>query len=224
MNQEKNNYPFAHLPSPQENFRGKIKRIFDFFLALLGLILTLPFLGLIALLIWVFMGKPVLFRHQRPGFREKIFTLYKFRTMEEKYDEQGNLLPDEERLTPLGRILRSLSLDELPQLWNVLKGDLSLVGPRPLLVEYLDRYQPWQRKRHLVKPGITGWAQVNGRNAITWEENFRYDVYYVEHWSLWFDLKIILITIWKVLKREGISQPGRATMEEFKNQSLEKEQ
>jgi len=216
MNQEKNNYPFAHLPSPQENFRGKIKRIFDFFLALLGLILTLPLLGLIALLIWVFMGKPVLFRHQRPGFREKIFTLYKFRTMEEKYDEQGNLLPDEERLTPLGRILRSLSLDELPQLWNVLKGDLSLVGPRPLLVEYLDRYQPWQRKRHLVKPGITGWAQVNGRNAITWEEKFRYDVYYVEHWSLWFDLKIILITIWKVLKREGISQPGRATMEEFK--------
>jgi len=224
MNQEKNNYPFAHLPSPQENFRGKIKRIFDFFLALLGLILTLPLLGLIALLIRIFMGKPVLFRHQRPGFREKIFTLYKFRTMEEKYDEQGRLLPDEQRLTRLGKILRSLSLDELPQLWNVLKGDLSLVGPRPLLVEYLDRYQPWQRKRHLVKPGITGWAQVNGRNAITWEEKFRYDIYYVEHWSLWFDLKIILITIWKVLKREGISQPGRATMEEFKNQSLEKEQ
>ena len=215
MSEPKKEFPFANLPSPQDGWQGKVKRGFDGVASTFGLILTLPLMALIALLIRIFMGKPVIFRHQRPGFREKIFTLYKFRTMEEKYDENGNPLPDEQRLTRLGKILRSLSLDELPQLWNVLKGDLSLVGPRPLLIEYLDRYERWQRKRHLVKPGITGWAQVNGRNAITWEEKFRYDVYYVEHWSLWFDLKILLITIWKVLKREGISQPGRATVEFF---------
>jgi sugar transferase EpsL len=210
-----NSFPFAGKKSPQDGFAGAFKRFWDFIVALFALILFSPLMLLVAFMIRISIGSPVLFRQRRPGFREKIFTLYKFRTMNDAKDERGNLLPDEIRLTGLGKLLRSLSLDELPQLINVIKGDLSLVGPRPLLIEYLERYEPEQRKRHLVKPGITGWAQVNGRNAISWEQKFAYDVYYVEHWSLLLDLKILALTIWKVIKREGISQDGKATMEEF---------
>ena len=165
------------------------------------------------------LGSPVLFRQRRPGLHGKPFTIYKFRTMTDARDAQGKLLPDAERLTPFGRFLRSASLDELPELFNVLKGDMSLVGPRPLLMQYLDRYTPEQMRRHEVKPGITGWAQVNGRNAITWEQKFALDVWYVDNKSLGLDGKIILLTLWKILKREGISQPGQATMEEFMGQA-----
>jgi len=161
------------------------------------------------------MGRPVLFRQQRPGLRGKPFTLYKFRTMRDARTASGELLPDDLRLTTFGKWLRSTSLDELPELFNVLKGEMSLVGPRPLLMEYLPRYSPEQARRHEVKPGITGWAQVNGRNALTWEEKFRMDVWYVDHWNLWLDMKIVLLTIWKVLKREGISAEGSATMPVF---------
>jgi len=157
----------------------------------------------------------VLFRQQRPGLHGQPFTLYKFRTMTDARDAQGNLLPDAQRLMPLGRFLRSTSLDELPELFNVFKGDMSLVGPRPLLMRYLDRYTPEQMRRHEVKPGITGWAQVNGRNAVTWEQKFALDVWYVSNVSLWLDMKIIALTVWKVFKREGISQPGHATAQEF---------
>jgi sugar transferase EpsL len=149
----------------------------------------------------------------------KPFTLYKFRTMTDARDAQGNLLPDAERLVPFGRFLRSTSLDELPELWNVLRGDMSLVGPRPLLMQYLERYTPEQARRHEVRPGITGWAQVSGRNALTWEEKFALDVWYLERFSFWLDAKIIFLTAWKILKREGISQPGQATMEEFRGRS-----
>jgi lipopolysaccharide/colanic/teichoic acid biosynthesis glycosyltransferase len=172
-------------------------------------------IALIALLVWLKLGPPILFRQQRPGLHGRAFTLNKFRTMTDARDDQGNLLPDARRLTRCGRFLRSTSLDELPELFNVLKGDMSLVGPRPLLTRYLDRYTPEQMRRHEVKPGITGWAQVNGRNAITWEQKFALDLWYVDNWSFWLDLKIIILTIWKVLTCEGISQPGRATMEEF---------
>ena len=161
------------------------------------------------------LGVPVLFRQQRPGLGGRPFWLLKFRTMTDACDACGNLLPDAARLTSFGLFLRATSLDELPELFNVLKGDMSLVGPRPLLMQYLERYTPEQARRHEVRPGITGWAQVNGRNAITWEEKFRLDVWYVDNWSLWLDIKIIAMTIWKILKREGISQPGEATMTEF---------
>jgi sugar transferase EpsL len=157
----------------------------------------------------------VLFRQQRPGLHGQIFTIYKFRTMTDACNEQGHLLSDAERLTPFGRFLRSSSLDELPELWNVLRGDMSLVGPRPLLVQYLDRYTPQQARRHEVRPGVTGWAQVNGRNALSWEQKFDMDVWYVNHVSLTLDLRIIGATIGKIIKREGISQPGQATAEEF---------
>jgi sugar transferase EpsL len=163
------------------------------------------------------LGKPVFFRQQRPGLHGRPFTMYKFRTMTEARDAHGNLLPDGERLTRFGRLLRSASLDELPELFNVLKGDMSLVGPRPLLMQYLDRYTPGQARRHKVKPGLTGWSQVNGRNAISWEEKFRLDVWYVDNWSIWLDIKIILITVWMIIRREGINQPGQPTMEEFKS-------
>jgi len=196
-----------------------IKRAFDLTLALLALTVLFPMIGLIALLVWLKLGSPILFRQQRPGLHSEPFTLYKFRTMTDARDAQGNLLPDAERLTPLGRFLRSTSLDELPELFNVLKGDMSLVGPRPLLMQYLGRYTPEQLRRHQVKPGITGWAQVNGRNVLTWEQKFALDVWYVDHWSLWLDLKIIAGTVWKVLVREGISQPGQATAQEFMGQS-----
>ena len=170
---------------------------------------------LIAFLLRLCMGKPVLFRQVRPGFQGKPFTIYKFRTMKDAFDGDGNSLPDCERLTFVGNILRSTSLDELPELFNVLKGDMSIVGPRPLLMRYLDRYTPEQARRHEVKPGVTGWAQVNGRNAITWEDKFGLDVWYVNHWSLGLDLKVIAMTLLTVLRREGISQEGQATMEEF---------
>ncbi|MBE0408737.1 MAG: sugar transferase [Anaerolineales bacterium] len=174
-----------------------------------------PIILLIAVLILLVQGKPVLFKQIRPGFQCKPFTVYKFRTMSESKDSEGNLLPDSQRLTPLGKFLRKSSLDELPELFNVLRGEMSLVGPRPLLIQYLERYSPEQVRRHDVTPGITGWAQVNGRNAITWEEKFKLDLHYVDNWSLWFDLKIILLTAWKLLKQEGINQPGHATAEEF---------
>lgn len=196
-----------------------IKRAFDLILALLALILLSPLMALIALLVWAQLGTPVLFRQQRSGLHGKTFILHKFRTMTDARDGQGNLLPDGERLTAFGRFLRSTSLDELPELFNVLKGDMSLVGPRPLLMRYLDRYTPHQMRRHEVKPGITGWAQVNGRNALTWERKFALDVWYVDHWSLWLDLEIGALTVWKILKREGISQPGRTTMDEFRGSS-----
>ncbi len=216
MTENKSPFPFSREQSPQRGFAGMIKRFCDFAATLLILILFSWLVVILAVSIRVRMGSPILFRQRRPGWRERIFTLYKFRTMTEERDAGGNLLPDQDRLTRLGKLLRNLSLDELPQLFNVVKGDLSLVGPRPLLIEYLDRYQTEQRRRHLVRPGITGWAQIHGRNAITWEHKFEYDVYYVDHWSLWLDLKILVITVYKVLKREGISQPGEATMEKFK--------
>jgi len=191
------------------------KRIVDLALAGSALILLSPGLALLALLIRARLGSPVLFRQQRPGLQGRPFTIYKFRTMTAARDPQGQLLPDAQRLTPLGRFLRRWSLDELPEFVNVIKGDMSLVGPRPLLMRYLDRYTPEQMRRHEVKPGITGWAQVNGRNALTWEEKFALDVWYVDNWSLWLDFKILGLTLWKIVKREGINQPGHATAEEF---------
>ena len=175
-----------------------------------------PFMGFISIFILRSLRKSVLFRQIRPGKDGLPFILYKFRTMSEKYDQRGQLLPDSLRMSELGWFLRKLSLDELPELFNVLKGDMSLVGPRPLLMEYLERYSLEQARRHEVKPGITGWAQVNGRNAITWEEKFKLDVWYVDNMSFWLDIKILALTAWKVLRREGINQPGQATMEEFK--------
>lgn len=161
------------------------------------------------------MGTPVLFRQKRPGYKEKVFGIYKFRTMTNEKDSQGNLLPDEKRLKGVGKFIRSTSLDELPQLFNVLKGEMSFVGPRPLLVEYLEHYNKEQKRRHNVKPGITGWAQVNGRNTISWEQKFAYDVWYVDNYSFWLDMKIMWMTFAKVLNRSGISSQGSATMEKF---------
>ena len=193
-----------------------IKPVFDRVAAAILVILFLPLFVVTAVAIWWALGFPVLFVQARPGYKGKIFNIIKFRTMDNRTDENGNLLPDEKRLHGVGRIVRSLSLDELPQLFNVLKGDMSFVGPRPLLVEYLPLYNERQKKRHDVKPGITGWAQVNGRNAISWEEKFEYDVWYVEHQSFWLDMKILWMTLMKVIKREGVSQKGQATMEKFK--------
>lgn len=192
-----------------------MKRLFDFFCALVGLILFSLVIGVTALLIRSKLGSPVIFKQQRPGLHGKPFFVYKFRTMTDERDEQGELLPDSVRLTRFGQMLRKLSLDELPQLFNVLKGDISLVGPRPLLMEYLELYTPEQARRHEVRPGITGWAQVNGRNAISWEEKFKLDVWYVDHQSFWLDLKILFITVAKVFKSEGISQQGHVTIEKF---------
>lgn len=191
------------------------KRLFDLALAIPGVILISPLLGLVALLVRLKLGQPVIFRQVRPGYKGKPFTLYKFRTMKVSHNAEGNLLPDSERLTNLGRLLRSFSLDELPELINVIRGEMSFVGPRPLLMQYLERYTPEQARRHDVIPGMTGWAQVNGRNALTWEDKFRLDVWYVDNWSLWLDIKILLLTAWNVLRREGINQPGHATAEEF---------
>ncbi len=192
-----------------------IKRLIDLTAASLALILFAPVMALVALAIRLVMGRPVLFRQTRPGYRAKPFTLYKFRTMREAHYPDGTPRPDAQRLTRLGRLLRHTSLDELPQLWNVLRADLSLVGPRPLLMQYLPLYTFEQARRHDVKPGITGWAQVNGRNAISWEDKFSYDVSYVDHWSLWFDLKILTLTLIRVIRPTGISQAGHATMPEF---------
>jgi lipopolysaccharide/colanic/teichoic acid biosynthesis glycosyltransferase len=174
-----------------------------------------PLLLFVALLVEVSFGIPVIFRQKRPGFQSKPFWVYKFRTMTNAHDAQDNLLPDSQRITRFGHFLRSTSLDELPELFNVLRGEMSLVGPRPLLMQYLERYSPEQARRHEVLPGITGWAQINGRNALTWEEKFNLDVWYVDHWSFWLDIKIMLLTVVKVLHREGINQPGQATAEEF---------
>jgi sugar transferase EpsL len=192
------------------------KRPFDLVLALPALVLLSPVIAVLAVLVRVKLGAPVFFRQQRPGLNGKPFFMVKFRTMTDARDASGALLPDADRLTSFGRFLRSSSLDELPELWNVVAGDMSLVGPRPLLMHYLDRYTPEQARRHEVRPGVTGWAQVNGRNAISWEEKFALDVWYVDHLSLWLDLKIIGMTVGKIVRREGISQAGQATMEEFR--------
>jgi sugar transferase EpsL len=197
-------------------FTGIFKRVFDLTLAISAYLAFSPVMLLIAGFIRLKMGNPVFFRQMRPGRYGKPFRIYKFRSMTSQLDRNGCLLPDAERLTRFGRFLRSTSLDELPELFNVLNGEMSMVGPRPLLLQYLDRYTPEQLRRHEVKPGITGWAQVNGRNAIAWEEKLQYDVWYVDHQSLSVDLKIIALTILKIIKREGISQPGQATAEEFK--------
>lgn len=191
------------------------KRIFDLLVTIPGLILISPLFLVITIILWFQEGKPVFFHQDRPGYQGQIFTLHKFRTMRNLRDRNGKLLSDKERLTPLGKFLRAASIDELPELFNVLIGDMSLVGPRPLLIEYLERYSPEQARRHNVLPGITGWAQVNGRNTVSWQEKFRYDVWYVDHWSLGLDLKILVLTFQKVLKREGITQPGQATTQYF---------
>ena len=202
-------------------YKHFFKRLIDFILSLIALIVRSPILLIVALLVRTKLGSPVIFKQERPGLNEKIFTLYKFRTMTDAKDEQGNLLPDEIRLTKFGKLLRSTSLDELPELFNILKGDMAIVGPRPLLVRYLPLYSEHQKHRHDVRPGFTGWAQCNGRNAISWEEKFDLDVYYTKHVSLLLDIKIILKTVKVVLFREGISSETSVTMEEFRGSSNE---
>ena len=191
------------------------KSIFDKTLALFLIILFSPIYIVVSLLIFFKMGSPILFRQKRPGYKEEIFGIYKFRTMTNETDEDGNLLPDDKRLVGIGKFIRSTSLDELPQLFNVLKGEMSFVGPRPLLEEYLPLYNEKQKRRHDVKPGITGWAQVNGRNAISWEQKFDYDVWYVDNQSFWLDIKILWLTFLKVVKRSDISSSTSSTMEKF---------
>jgi len=191
------------------------KRLFDVLLAGLALILFAPLILIVAMLVRLKLGSPILFRQQRPGLNEKPFILYKFRTMLDDRDAQGNLLPEAERLTAFGRFVRSTSLDELPELINVLKGEMSVIGPRPLLMKYLSHYTPRQRRRHEVKPGITGLAQSKGRNSLTWEQRFTFDVWYVDHCSLWLDLKILMLTLKIVLKREGITHETHTSMPEF---------
>lgn len=193
-----------------------MKRLFDFLLSLTALILLSPIIALVAWKIRQNLGSPVLFRQTRPGLNGKPFEMVKFRTMKDAKDAQGNILPDAERMTPFGNKLRSSSLDELPELWNVLKGDMSLVGPRPLLMQYLPLYNKEQARRHEVRPGVTGWAQINGRNAISWEDKFKLDVWYVDNCSFWLDFKILLLTVKKVLIKDGISAEGHVTIEAFK--------
>lgn len=202
-------------------YKHFFKRLIDFILSLIAIIVLSPILLIVALLVRTKLGSPIIFKQERPGLNEKIFTLYKFRTMTDAKDEQGNLLPDEIRLTKFGKILRSTSLDELPELFNILKGDMAIVGPRPLLVRYLPLYNEHQKHRHDVRPGFTGWAQCNGRNAISWEEKFDLDVYYTKHVSLLLDIKIILKTVKVVLFREGISSETSVTIEEFRGSSNE---
>jgi sugar transferase EpsL len=196
-------------------YRRVAKRLLDLALVLLASPLWLPVLGLAALAVWERLGWPVLFRQERTGLGGQAFTLTKLRTMTDARDDAGHLLPDAGRLTPFGRWLRRTSLDELPELWNVLRGEMSLVGPRPLYTRYLGRYTAEQARRHEVRPGITGWAQVNGRNLLTWEQKFALDVWYVDHVSFLLDVRILLLTLGKILKREGITQPGQATAQEF---------
>lgn len=193
-----------------------IKRIFDVAVAIVALVALLPIIVIVAFLIICKLGSPVFFRQTRPGIDGKPFEMVKFRTMLDAVDARGNPLPDSERITAFGQFLRSSSLDELPELWNVLKGDMSLVGPRPLLMEYLPLYSEQQYRRHEVRPGVTGWAQVNGRNAISWEDKFKLDVWYVDNKSFWLDLRILLLTVKKILVRDGISGEGEATMSKFK--------
>ena len=192
-----------------------MKRIFDVIVSFSVLLAFSPILLIVALLVRTKLGSPIFFTQIRPGLHGKPFKMVKFRTLTEQKDESGNYLPDADRLTSFGALLRSTSLDELPELWNVLKGDMSLVGPRPLLMEYLPLYTPEQYRRHEVRPGVTGWAQINGRNAIDWDTRFQLDVYYVDHQSFWFDMEIIVLTAAKVLKREGIQQEGQATVSKF---------
>lgn len=192
-----------------------LKRLFDIVVAFIALLLFSPILLIVAILIARRLGSPVLFRQVRPGLNGRLFTMVKFRSMRDAVDKHGNPLPDDQRLTPFGAWLRASSLDELPELWNVLKGDMSLVGPRPLLVEYLPLYSPEQARRHNVRPGITGWAQVNGRNAISWDDKFRLDGWYVDHQSLALDLKILWLTVRRVFKRDGITQEGSVSAEKF---------
>ena len=193
-----------------------LKRLLDILVSGLALLLLSPVLLVVAVLVRIKLGSPVVFRQQRPGLNCGLFTMFKFRTMiSQTHDKQGVQLPDDKRLTPFGLWLRATSLDELPELFNVLKGELSLVGPRPLMVKYLDRYTPQQNRRHEVKPGITGWAQVNGRNNMTWEQKFEYDVWYVDHQSLWLDIKILVMTVWQVIKRSDIARDGHVTVDEF---------
>jgi lipopolysaccharide/colanic/teichoic acid biosynthesis glycosyltransferase len=196
-----------------------MKRLFDFCASLCGLILLSPIIALVAWKIRKNLGSPVLFRQTRPGLSGKPFEMVKFRTMKDAVDTQGNPLPDSERMTPFGDKLRNSSLDELPELWNVLKGDMSLVGPRPLLMQYLPLYNKEQARRHDVRPGVTGWAQINGRNAISWEDKFNLDVWYVDNQSLSLDIKILFLTIKKVLIKEGITSEGHVTAEAFKGTS-----
>jgi lipopolysaccharide/colanic/teichoic acid biosynthesis glycosyltransferase len=193
-----------------------MKRLFDFTVGSVALVLAIPLLLVLALLVRLRLGTPVLFRQQRPGLMGKPFELVKFRTMTDARDSRGEILPDADRLTSFGKWLRSTSLDELPELWNVVKGEMSLVGPRPLLVEYLTLYSPEQARRHSVRPGLTGWAQVNGRNAIAWDDRLALDVWYVDHYSVWLDVKILCLTVAHVFRAKGIVQVGQATREKFK--------
>lgn len=197
-----------------------MKRFLDIVVSFVGLLFLLPILIGVALSVRVKLGSPILFKQMRPGRHGQPFVMYKFRTMQDANDSRGNLLPDAERVTAFGQKLRASSVDELPALWNVIRGEMSLVGPRPLLMEYLPLYTPEQARRHNIRPGITGWAQVNGRNAISWEEKFALDSWYVDHHNLWLDLKIIWLTLQKVLKRDGISAKGEATMSKFKGTDL----
>ena len=194
------------------------KRIFDLTFALIALIILSPVLILTAIFVRIFIGSPILFTQQRPGYMGRPFHIYKFRSMTNRFASDGSLLPDAERLTRFGRILRSLSLDELPELFNILRGEMSFVGPRPLLMDYLPLYSPEQMRRHDVMPGLTGWAQVNGRNAIDWPSRFRMDVWYVDNWSFWLDIRIIFMTVSKVVLREGVNQAGQSTVEYFKGE------
>lgn len=192
-----------------------IKSVLDIFVAAIALLVFSPIMLAVAIAIYLRMGSPVIFTQPRPGQYARVFNFYKFRTMTDECDTEGNLLPDEKRLTSLGQFLRKTSLDELPQLWNIIKGDMSFVGPRPLLVRYLNRYTPEQARRHEVKPGITGLTQVTGRNSLNWETKFKLDIWYIDNWSLWLDCKILLLTVVHVLKQNGINQEGYATAEEF---------
>ena len=191
------------------------KRLFDLLVSIPGIILISPVLLIVSALVRIFLGSPVLFRQPRPGYKGRPFLIYKFRTMTDARGPDGEPLPDADRLTGLGRFLRTTSLDELPQLFNVLRGEMSLVGPRPLMMEYLPRYSPEQMRRHDVYPGMTGWTQVRGRNSLPWEEKFKLDVWYVDHRSFWLDVLILFLTLGRVIRREGISQPGQATTEYF---------
>ncbi len=191
------------------------KRLFDLLLTIPGLVILSPVLVGTAIVLLATEGRPVLFRQPRGGYQGSVFSVFKFRTMREAYDSQGRPLPDEQRISKLGNFLRATSIDELPELLHVLRGEMSLVGPRPLMARYLERYSPEQMRRHEVLPGITGWAQINGRNALSWEDRFNLDVWYVDHWSFWLDIKILALTALKVVRREGISQEGHATMTEF---------
>jgi len=197
-----------------------LKRLFDIILSLILIILLSPFLTITALLVFFKIGKAILFKQIRPGLNEQLFTIYKFRTMSNETDNRGELLPDNQRLANIGLFIRKVSLDELPQLFNVLKGEMSFIGPRPLLVEYLELYNNHQKRRHSIKPGISGWAQVNGRNAISWEQKFEYDVWYVDNQSFLLDMKILWMTFLKVVKRSGISSAGSVTMEKFKGSAI----